>query len=269
MTTLATLLMEEATLARVAAIAREAGRKVTARLEQGVHVWEKGPRDVVTDADIEAHRYITQALREAFPETEVWSEEGELPDPGDRPLWLVDPLDGTGNFARRFPVFAVSLALWWRGEPVLGAVYDPLRDHLFTAVRGGGAYLNGTHVLRVSDTATLEDALVACDWTRGPSRPMTLRAVNAVGLDVYALRFLGAAALGLAYVAAGWVDAYFNAQLQPWDFAAGWLLVEEAGGVVTTWQATPLPLQRTTVLAANPHVHRVILQRLAEEREDR
>ncbi len=261
-TTMETLLTPT-TLARVEHIAREAGRRVRAHFQAAFNVWEKAPGDLLTDADVAAHRYIVQALADAFPHVQVWSEEGEAPAHPERPLWLVDPVDGTTNFAHRFPVFVVSLALWWEGRPVLGVVYDPLRDQLFSALRGHGAFLNGERRLSVTATRHLDQALVACDWTRGPGRPHLLAAVNALGLEVQALRCLGAAALGLAYVAAGWLDAYFNAQLQPWDFAAGVVLVEEAGGLTSDWQGAPLPLGTTTVLAATPPLYPVVQSRLS------
>ncbi len=260
-------LTNERVVARVAAIARAAGQVIRAKFEEAFAVWEKGPGDLLTEADMAAHRTITAALQEAFPAVPVWSEEGAPPADREHPLWLVDPLDGTSNFVHHFPTFAVSIALWQGGRPWVGVVYDPLRDHLFTACRGGGAFLDG-RPLHVSDVAGLDQALVACDWTRGRSRPRLLAAVNAIGPEVHALRSLGAAALGLAYVAAGWLDAYFNAQLQPWDFAAGVLLVEEAGGRAGTWQGQPLPLATTTVVAANPRIYAVLQPVLAACEED-
>ena len=256
-------LLSPATVKHVGQIAREAGQRVYRHFFAAFKVWEKGPGDLLTDADVEAHDYITKALTTAFPQTLVWSEEGEIPEDPDRPLWLVDPVDGTTNFAHRFPVFVVSIALWWEGKPVLGVVYDPLRDHLFSALRGRGACLNHRHRLHVTSTTRLDRALIACDWTRGRSRPRLIAAVNAIGHEVQALRCLGAAALSLAYVAAGWLDAYFNAQLQPWDFAAGALLVEEAGGLTSDWQGNPLPLDTTTVLASTPYLYPVLKSRLS------
>ncbi len=222
------------------------------------NVWEKAPGDLVSDADLAVNTFLLTELRRQFPGTVVWSEEGVRPPEIKEPTWIVDPLDGTTNFAHRFPTFAVSIALWLEGTTVLGVVHDPMREHTFAALKGRGATLNGAR-LRVSNTQELPRALMACDWARGKAREGLLNLLNRVGREAHAVRAMGAAALGIAYVAAGWVDGYFNASLFPWDFAAAALIVEEAGGVVTSWGGKPLGLRKSSLICGNPHIHRTLL----------
>ncbi|NPA90594.1 MAG: inositol monophosphatase [Chloroflexi bacterium] len=246
------------TLQTVIRIAHEAGRLLHRMTRTHANVWEKSPGDLVSDADLAANTFLLSELRRHFPGTDVWSEEGVRPPHIVRPTWIVDPLDGTTNFAHRFPTFAVSIGLWQEGEIILGVVYDPMRDHTFAALKGKGATLNGTRI-RVSGTQEPQQALMACDWARGKAREALLNLLNRVGREAHAVRAMGAAALGICYVAAGWVDGYFNASLFPWDFAAASLIVEEAGGVLTTWGGKPLGLRKTSLICGNPHIHRHLL----------
>lgn len=243
----------------VITITREAGAILRDMLFAHARVWEKAPGDLLTEADMAAHNLILARLHEHFPDTEVWSEEGAEPLRNHRPLWLVDPLDGTTNFAHHHPAFAVSIGLVEEGQPTLGVVYDPLRDHLFAAERGKGATMNG-HPLRVSTEARLTHSLMACDWTRREIRPRLLAVVQEVGREVHAFRVMGTAALGIAYVAAGWLDGYFNARLHPWDYAAGVVILEEAGGIISTWRGDPLRMGVHDVVCGNPTLHRVLLE---------
>jgi len=210
-----------------------------------------------------AHHYILNELGRRFPDTQVWSEEGQRPDASAAPLWVVDPLDGTANYAHHFPNFAVSIALHMQGEFVLGVVHDPLRGYTFAALRGQGAFLDGRPI-SVSSETRMARAFLACDWARGEPRARLLRVVQDVGQEVHALRSLGAAALGMAYVAAGWLEGYFNVNLQPWDFAAGVVIVEEAGGRISDWQGARLGLAPSDVLCANPHLHAHLLSRVSD-----
>ncbi len=252
------VLLSVATLQRVEAIAREAGDILRQMFDTGPQVWEKRPGDFLTAADMAAHHFILETLSREFPDTRVWSEEGNRPDPSPAPLWVVDPLDGTANYAHRFPNFAVSIGLFADGNFALGVVHDPLRGHTFAALRGQGATLNG-HPIHVSREPRMERSFIALDWARGESRERLLRAVQHVGRDAHALRSLGAAALGLCYVAAGWLEGYFNVSLQPWDFAAGVVIVEEAGGRVSDWRGGRLGLEPSDVVCANPHLYPVLL----------
>ena len=251
------------TLRQVEVIAQRAGDILRDMFDANPDVWEKKPGDFLTEADMAAHHYILEALGTQFPDTEVWSEEGARPDASSAPLWVVDPLDGTANYAHHFPNVAVSIALHAEGAYVLGVVHDPLRGHTFAALRGHGATLDGRPI-HVSEEGRMARAFVACDWARGEPRQRLLVAVNRFAQDVHALRSLGAAALGMAYVAAGWLEGYFNVTLQPWDFAAGVVIVEEAGGRVSDWRGAPLGLEASDVLCANSSVYRALLARVSD-----
>jgi myo-inositol-1(or 4)-monophosphatase len=217
----------------------------------------KGIRDVVTEVDLEAQSHIVQRLKARFPDHAVWAEEGDAAAVGaDAPYtWIVDPLDGTNNYSRRHPTFAVSIALAREGQVLLGVVLEPLRRFLFHGVRGGGAFVNG-QPLQVSDVAQWSRALVACDWAHDQvTRNQVLEIVNLIVPEVHTFRTLGAAALGFCYVAAGWLDVYFSLHLNPWDMAAGALFVEEAGGRVTAPDGAPWSLAKGGFLASNGHLH--------------
>jgi myo-inositol-1(or 4)-monophosphatase len=243
--------------------AREAGSILLENLRKPRQTKVKGLRDIVTDADVMAQRAIIEIIQARFPNHDILSEESGpgskdqtdvkggfdklTPSTGSghrtgRPYtWIVDPLDGTTNYSRRLPCFCTSIALSHQGKVILGVVYDPLRDYLFQAERGKGAYLNGES-LRVSQVESLADALVGFDWARvQDEREVIAQWVARMALQVRTLRTLGAAALGLCYVAAGWLDVYFHFSLKPWDAAAGALIVQEAGGSASdftghTWQ---------------------------------
>ncbi len=249
------------TLEQVIAIAQEAGSILRRMYRESPHVWEKAPGDLLTEADLAANAHIVQRLGELFPHTVVWSEEGDVPPDTGARLWLIDPLDGTSNFAHRFPSFVVSIALWEEGAFTLGVVYDPLREDTFAAVRGGGATLNGRPI-QVSARERLTESIVGCDWTRGPARRTLLALVTDIGMDVHALRVIGAAALSIAYVAAGWMDGYFNARLQPWDYAAGAVILTEAGGHIADWTGKPVGLRPTPIVCGNAHIFRLLQPRV-------
>ena len=247
----------ELSLDMAIATAREAGDLVVQRLETPVAVRSKGLRDVVTDVDIEAQTLISERLRVLFPEHAIWAEEGDAAAVGSHEgyTWIVDPLDGSNNYSRRHPTFAVSIALALDGEVLLGAVYEPLRGFLFHAQRGQGAFVNG-RPLNVSAVAEWGGAMVACDWARDQTtRLQVLHMVALLIPEIHTFRTIGAAALGFCYVAAGWLDAYFSLHLSPWDMAAGALILEEAGGTVTTAEGTPWQLVAGGFLASNSSLH--------------
>lgn len=247
----------------VEAVARHAGEILRQMFDADPRVWEKNPGDFLTEADMAAHHYLVEELERRFLGTQVWSEEGRRPDSSSAPLWVVDPLDGTANYAHHFPNFAVSIALYVEGAYHLGVVHDPLRGHTFAALRGHGATLDGRPI-RVSGEARMHRAFLACDWARGEPRARLLRVVQRVGREAHALRSLGAAALGMAYVAAGWLEGYFNVSLQPWDFAAGAVIVEEAGGRVSDWRGAPLDLRPSDVLCTTPYLYPDLLSAVAD-----
>ncbi|NOZ28867.1 MAG: inositol monophosphatase [Chloroflexi bacterium] len=233
-------------------LAREAGRIARGALAFSLPVSWKGRHDLVTETDLAAQRVIVRGLRERFPHHAILAEEGEAGEVGGAEWqWIIDPLDGTTNYARGMPSYCVSIALQHWGESFIGVVYDPVRDHLFHARRGEGAWLNGRR-LRVSRTEGLAEAIVGYDWPRGDrGRRVLTGMIDRLSWDVIAIRSMGAAALGLCYVAAGWYDAYMNPELRIWDIAAGFLLVEEAGGATEAWEEPALGPVVRACLASN------------------
>ncbi len=252
-----------------AAIARQAGAELLRRYAQPhTENTKSSAADIVTEADTAADAVIVAALQAAFPADHIVTEESGgvgAPAGGAARTWYVDPLDGTSNFAAGFPFFCVSIGLADRdGSPLVGVVYDPVRGELFTAARGLGAALNG-QPLRVSGTAPLRRALVCTgfpyDYADNPDNNQARW--NAVAPRVRALRCFGAAALELAYVAAGRIDGQWEAYLRPWDTAAGLLMVAEAGGTATDFEGGTDGLQRGRVVTSNGRIHAELLAALA------
>lgn len=221
--------------------------------------------DLVSDADLESERVIAETIRQAFPDHQLLGEEtlGRSLDPSRcEHLWVIDPLDGTTNFAHLLPHFAVSIAYHHRGQPLLGMVFNPARDDWFTAAVGRGAAHNDQPVA-VSSAHALERSLVGCGfyYDRGEMMRCTLRAIeDFFGVGIHGIRRFGTAALDLCMVGCGHFGGFFEYQLSPWDFAAGRLFVELAGGRVTTTSGDPLPLAVGGVLASNGHLHDKMLQ---------
>jgi myo-inositol-1(or 4)-monophosphatase len=245
--------------------ARAAGRLIMQKYHHPIAVRVKGLRDLVTEVDLAAQEVIVNLIAARFPSHAILAEEnlGSLDDLGEY-TWVVDPLDGTTNYAFGLPIFAVSVGLAHRGEPILGAVYDPTRDHLFHAQVGQGAFLNGAP-LHVAGRQELMGALTAMDWAREPAiRDALLRIVSHVAPQVGTLRALGSAALGPCYVAAGWLDAYFHVRLSPWDTAAAAVIVREAGGQATDLSGRPWTLATPHFLAASSALHSKLLKLIGE-----
>jgi myo-inositol-1(or 4)-monophosphatase len=210
-------------------LARTAGRVLHERYLAPREIHAKGWRDFYTDADTAAQQTVVDLIRSHDPQAAIQAEEGLEPPPGTTALWVIDPLDGTTNYARRFPVFSVSIAYVEQGQPQVGVVYDPLHERVFSAERDQGAYLN-TDRLYAATTADIGSAIVALDWGRGEKqRAQALEWLARVGRECRTTRALGSAALGLSYLAAGWIDIYFHPMLAPWDGAAGQVIAEEAG----------------------------------------
>jgi len=248
---------------KAAAIAREAGARLREFLAQGVKTEYKGDVDLVTVADRTVEKLIRERLGQAFPEHGIFGEEGTRERMDGEFRWYVDPLDGTTNFAHGFPQFCVSMGLERRaagmaperdGTLVAGVIYDPMRDELFTAERGQGAQLNGRS-MRVSKIPDLAEALLSTGF---PSRKRhaspNVHFYQEFTLRSHGVRRAGSAALDLAYVACGRLEAFWEFNLNPWDTAAGILLVEEAGGLVTDFSGNAFRLDSREILASNGRI---------------
>jgi myo-inositol-1(or 4)-monophosphatase len=242
------------TVAREAAL--RAGHILRRYFHSPVAIASKGGRDLVTEADKAAEQEVLAFLRQEFPSFGTLSEEEAGAPPSTPSFWLLDPLDGTRNLAHGIPYFGVSLALASDGEVLLGVVYDPLREELYQAVRGGGATCNGSP-LRVDPQTDLSQAILACDLGyRDETALWALSLLHALFPRLGAVRIMGSIALGLASVAAGRVNLYFHPRASPWDIAAGTLLVREAGGEVTDLSGRPATLFTASVAAGNPSLLR-------------
>jgi len=228
----------------------------------------KGARDIVTDVDLACEAAVTAVLRDRHPDHGILAEEGSASEASREILWILDPLDGTKNFAHGYPRFGVSLALTFREEAILGAVFNPTTDELFVAERGAGATVNGEPI-QVSATEWLSSALLASALTtRSQPDPAQLRRVSALLPHVQALRSDGCAALDLCDVARGRFDGYFEEGLSAWDHAAGCLIVREAGGTTADFSGGPHRLFGGETLATNGILHAELLSllRLSGER---
>lgn len=245
---------------QAAEIAREGGARLREFLAAGVETEYKGDVDLVTVADRTVEKLIRSRLSEVFPEHGIYGEEGTRERLEGEYRWYVDPLDGTTNFAHGFPQFCVSMGLEHRpagtkseddGTLVAGVIYDPTRDELFTAERGRGATLNGRPI-HVSPIAALAESLLATGF---PSRKRhanpNIHFYQEFTLRSHGVRRAGSAALDLAYVACGRMEAFWEFNLNPWDTAAGILLVTEAGGRVTDFAGKPYRLESSEILASN------------------
>ena len=235
-----------------------------------LEVAHKGEIDLVTEVDRACEKEIVALLRESFPSHDIVTEETDLARTGSRHVWFIDPLDGTTNFAHGYPVFCSSVALTQDGEVIAGAVYDPLREELFTAERGGGAHLNG-RTLHASKRTQLLDSLLITGFPYDvrSDLPGKLRLFNRFMGEARAIRRDGAAALDLCYVAAGRIDGFWEERLQPWDMMAGILMIEEAGGRVSRFDGSPVGLSAAEVLATNGVLHERMLEVLRSDVEAR
>jgi myo-inositol-1(or 4)-monophosphatase len=234
----------------------EAGRIQLASFgKHGLRIDKKGAIDLVTEADVAVERRFRAFIAERFPDHAILAEELGGPAAGSRPrhCWIFDPIDGTTYFAHGLPIFCASLALEIDGVISVGAIYDPTREELFTAERGGGAYLNGRR-LEVTRADTLIDALLCTGFhydIHGTGEAV-LELFGAFVRRARAVRRLGSAALDLCYLAAGRFDGFWEDRLKPWDMAAGALIVEEAGGIVTRFGGEPFDVRQGQLVAANP-----------------
>lgn len=217
----------------------------------------KGPIDLVTSVDRESERRIVEVLRNHFPNHSILAEEEtDWVGAADNPRWIIDPLDGTTNFAHSYPQFSVSIALECNDEVILGLVYDPLRDECFKALRGEGATLNGAPI-RVSDVKELDKALLATGfpYDQRDEADFYLSFFKAFMTRSQGIRRNGSAALDLCYVACGRIDGFWEMKLRPWDTAAGALIVEEAGGRLSDLAGNKFSIRGKETLASNDAIH--------------
>lgn len=246
-------------------IAREAGALVANYLERRVPFETKGEFDLVTAADRASEKLIVERLRSRFPTHGILAEEGGGVENACEYRWFVDPLDGTTNFAHSFPFFNVTLALAHAGEVIAGVVYDPVRQELFSAERGSGAYLNNRRI-HVSGAKRIADSLASTGFpSRKRHHNINIHFYYQLAMASHGVRRTGSAALDLAYVAAGRLDFFWEFGLKPWDMAAGSLLVHEAGGRVTEMRGgTHSVVASEDLLADNTALHDEIVTSFSE-----
>ena len=245
-------------------LAKEAGQILMDHFERRLAVESKSSEiDLVTEADVASEKLIVEAIRKWYPEHSILSEEGLSEEQAGEFLWLVDPLDGTTNYAHGYPIFCVSIALQRGGETTLGVTYDPVGDELFWAGRDQGAYCNGRR-LSVSGTDSLRRSLLATGfpYARASIEDNNVAEFGRVMPRVQGVRRGGAATLDMAYVAAGRLDGYWEFLLSPWDWAAGDLLVRESGGRTSDVLGHPWRLRSNNMVATNGLLHEELLATL-------
>jgi myo-inositol-1(or 4)-monophosphatase len=232
---------------------------------------KEGRGDVVTEVDIESEALVLRRIREAYPTHNIVTEEsGRISGVEGEPTWYIDPLDGTGNYTRGIPFFATTLAVARGNQVLASATYDPLRDEMFNAAFGMGAYLNDK-LLRIEPDDNMEDVSVSLSWSRRrEGSDLFPRYIERLAPHTSYFRRLGSAALAIAYVAAGRIDAYIQGQINPWDIAAGVLMMSEAGGLVTDFDGNPvdLGLKYSDILAANTALHKRLREEVLSTLED-
>jgi myo-inositol-1(or 4)-monophosphatase len=254
-------------LAAATQAALRAGAIQKERAGQDIEIRHKGTIDIVTEVDKACEDAIVATLRERFPDHDIVSEETDLGRTGSRFVWFADPLDGTTNYAHGYPFYCASVALTISGEVVAGAVFDPVKDELFTAEKGSGSFLNGRR-LRVSSASELVRSLLVTGFPYDVRDDLQgkLRLFTRFMGEARAVRRDGAAALDLAYVAAGRYDGFWEERLNPWDMLAGILMVHEAGGRTARFDGTPVGTLADSIVAANPELHERMLEVVAKGR---
>jgi myo-inositol-1(or 4)-monophosphatase len=241
-------------------IAREAGTFLSGKLNSAHKIDYKGEINLVTEGDKISEKMITSRINQLFPDHDILAEEFTFTNRGSDFRWIVDPLDGTTNYAHGYPFFCVSIALKKLDEIILGVIYNPMLKELFVTEKGGGAFLNGREI-HVSNTIRIEESFLATGFPYDirEDTQNNLNYFNEMIMKARAIRRAGSAALDLAYVAAGRFDGFWELKLNPWDTAAGWLMVEEAGGVVTDMRGKKYYLESPIILASNGRIHKEMM----------
>jgi myo-inositol-1(or 4)-monophosphatase len=262
--------MRESVIERAYITAREAALEagelvLRYHISRDFQVSKKGPINLVTEADVAAEQIIVNRIREAFPNHQVLAEEqGAIEGDADF-RWLIDPLDGTTNYAHGYPMFCVSIGLEVKGEVELGVIYNPVSRELFTARRGQGAYLNDVRI-QVSEVETLVDSLLVTGFSYDRDEiQKNLRLFEKVMMEARAVRRDGSAAMDMCAVACGRFDGFWEISLQPWDVAAGKVIVEEAGGCVTAFDGSPCTVYDRELLASNGRLHQALSEVLLSD----
>ena len=241
-------------------IAREAGIFLKDKLNSVHTIDYKGEINLVTEVDKISEEMITSKINALFPDHDILAEEFTDIDRGSDFRWIIDPLDGTTNYAHGYPYFCVSIALERLNTMTVGIVYDPMLDEMFVAEKGKGAFVNDREI-HVSNTRGIIKSLLATGFPYDirEDSDNNLNYFNEMILSAQAIRRAGSAALDLAYVAAGRFDGFWELKLNPWDIAAGWLLVEEAGGIVTDMGGNDYHLESSSILASNGRIHKEMM----------
>lgn len=247
-------------------IAREAGRIVRDRFHTTKTFRQKTDRgDIVTEVDELSEAYIVDRIIKEYPEHCILCEEsGLLGNQNGDHVWIIDPIDGTRNYMTGIPFFCVSIGIAKNGLAQLGVIYDPIHDEMFFAQRGKGAYLN-SEPISVSSEKSLNDSIVSVSWVKNKvDGRKFVRYIEEISNETSYFRRLGSAALAMAYIACGRLDAYMQGGLNPWDVAAGVVLIEEAGGVLSdfTSKAIDLTKKHVEIVTANPNIHLILMDKI-------
>ncbi|MCK4777667.1 MAG: inositol monophosphatase [Actinomycetia bacterium] len=239
---------------------RKAGEKLNFLIKTDFEIKHKGEVDLVTQADLESEKIITESIKKAFPTHGILAEEGTFLESNSKYLWIIDPLDGTTNYTHRFPIYSISIALQYKKEIVLGIVYNPSNNKLFIAVKGKGAFLNNKPI-EVSGVNKISDSLLItgfpCYIRENPGKIFEI--FKDFSLKAQGVRRCGSAALDLCYVACGRVDGFWEEGLKPWDTAAGSLILKEAGGKITKFDGSRFDIDFPEILGTNGKIHHQML----------
>jgi len=248
------------------AAAYEGARILRANFGKKFKIQKKGIKDLVTESDTESERLIIKTIRKVFPAHGILAEESGIDNNGAECIWIIDPLDGTTNFAHNIGLFAVSIAFSIRGDITAGIVLNPITGELFTALKGEGAELNGIPI-NVSGTTSLSDSLLVTGFpynTKDIIKSLQARFFNCLNAS-QGIRRLGSAALDLCFVASGRFEGFWEENLKPWDTAAGCIIVREAGGKISDFSGNPYNLYKNEILATNGKIHEEVIGLLETE----